>query len=64
MCFSLEKSVVGPEPAGRQAIHNGVDEGEEAVRVEVAPLSDPSGHDRRRSRRKGELKFPKHLLIR
>ena len=58
MHYSLEKSVVGPEPSGGQAIHDGVDEREEAVRVEVAPLGDPPGHDRRRRCRKGELKFP------
>ena len=53
---SLEESVVGPEPAGGQAVDDGVDEGEEAVGVEVAPLGDPPGHDRRRRRREGQLK--------
>ena len=30
--------MVAPEPACRDAVDHGVDEGEEAVRVEVAPL--------------------------
>ena len=55
--------MVGPEPSGGQAVHYGVNEGEEAVRVEVAPLGDPSGHDRRRRSREGELEIPKHILI-
>ena len=49
--------MVGPEPPGGQAVDDSVDEGEEAVGVEVAPLGDPPGHDRRRRRRKGELKI-------
>ena len=57
--------MVGPEPSGGQAVHNGVDEGEEAVGVEIAPLGDPAGHDRRRRSRKRELKskVPKTFFI-
>ena len=49
--------MVGPEPPGGQAINDGVDEGEEAVRVEVAPLGDPPRHDRGRRRREGQLQL-------
>ena len=49
--------MVGPEPPGGQAVDDGVDEREEAVGVEVAPLGDPPGHDRRRRRREGQLKI-------
>ena len=55
--------MVGPEPPGGQAVDDSVDEGEEAVGVEVAPLGDPPGHDRRRRRREGELKIDNALEI-
>jgi hypothetical protein len=31
----LEESMVAPDPPGRHAVHDGIDEGEEAVRVKV-----------------------------
>ena len=49
--------MVGPKPPGGQAVHDGVDEREEAVRVEVAPLGDPPRHDRGRRRREGQLQL-------
>lgn len=32
-----EEALVGPQPVGGHAVDDGVDQGEEAVRVEVAP---------------------------
>ena len=34
----VEESCALPEPVGGHAIHDGVDQREEAVRVEVAPV--------------------------
>ena len=42
----LEQEAVGrPHPVGGHAVDHGVDEGEQAVGVEVAALSHGAGHD-------------------
>ena len=51
----VEEAPGRPEPARRDAVHDGVHQGEDAVRVEVKPFSDGPGHDGRGRGSKGHL---------
>ena len=51
----VEEAPGRPEPARRDAVHDGVHQGEDAVRVEVKPLRDGPGYDGRGRGGEGHL---------
>ena len=51
----VEEAPGRPEPASWDAVHDGVHQGEDAVRVEVKPLRDGTGYDGRGRGGEGHL---------
>ena len=51
----VEETPRRPEPASRDAVHDGVHQGEDAVSVKVEPLRDGPGHDGRGRGGEGHL---------